>query len=134
MPAVDSFFDTNVVLYALSSEAAKKHRVADLLSRGGVLSTQVLAESANVMRRKWGRSIEEIRDFHDDITAACRVRLIGRDTVGLALRVAERYGFSIYDSLIVAAALEAGCATLYSEDMQDGQLIEGRLRVVNPFR
>lgn len=133
MQGAEPFYDTNVVLYALSADARRKERVADLLSRGGVLSTQVLAESANVMRRKFGIALAEIEEFHDALLRACRLRLIERDTIRAALHVAARYGFSVYDSLIVAAALEAGCDTLYSEDLQHGQVIEGRLSVVNPF-
>ena len=63
----------------------------------------------------------------------CQVELITLATVHVALEIRERYGFSWYDSLIVAAALESGCELLYSEDMQHGQVIEGRLRVINPF-
>ncbi|BBL77433.1 PIN domain-containing protein [Methylomagnum ishizawai] len=133
MPGDASFLDTNVVLYGLSTDLWRKERVADRLSDGGVLSTQVLAESANVMRRKFGRSVAEIEAFHDILLDTCRVRVIESATIRRALGVAERYGFSIYDSLIVATAMEAGCRTLYSEDMQHGQVIDHRLTIVNPF-
>ena len=65
--------------------------------------------------------------------AMCRVEVISLPTIHIALDILERYGFFWYDSLIVATALESGCDTLYSEDMQNGQLIEGRLRSINPF-
>lgn len=71
MSGVDPFFDTNVVLYALSADPGRKERVADRLSGGGVLSTQVLAESANGMRRKFGCGLDEIEMFHDALLAAC---------------------------------------------------------------
>jgi predicted nucleic acid-binding protein len=63
----------------------------------------------------------------------CTVELVTLPTVHVALDIRERYGFSWYDSLIVAAALESNCDLLYSEDMQHGQIIEGRLSIVNPF-
>jgi predicted nucleic acid-binding protein len=63
----------------------------------------------------------------------CRVEIISLVTIHTALDIWERYSFSWYDSLIVAAALEVGCDTIYSEDMQNGQEIEGRLHIINPF-
>ena len=134
MPDVNPFFDTNIVLYALSKDLPRKQQVAELLNDGCTLSTQVLAESANVMRRKFGCGMAEIESFHDALLDACRLQRIESATVRRALQVAGRYGFSIYDSLIVATALEAGCDTLYSEDLQHGQLIDNRLTVINPFR
>lgn len=133
MPAIDPFFDTNIVLYALSTDAGRKEWVAERMSQGGLLSTQVLAESANVMRRKFGRNVAEIEAFHDGLVRACRIQIIQPSTIRGALKIVGRYGFSFYDSLIMATALEAGCSILYSEDMQHGQMIEGLLRVVNPF-
>lgn len=65
--------------------------------------------------------------------AVCAIVPLALETHDLGLQIAERYGFSIYDALIVAAALRAGCRTLYSEDLQDGQTIDGRLVVRNPF-
>ena len=55
-------------------------------------------------------------------------------THDIGLKIAERYGLSVYDAMIVASALLAGCKTVLSEDMQDGQVLEGRLRIRNPFR
>lgn len=133
MPDDKPFFDTNVVLYSLSNEPWRKERVADLMSGGGVISTQVLAESANVMRRKFKLGIADIEAFHDALLGACRIRLVEPATVRRALEIVSRYGFSVYDSLIVATALEAGCATLYSEDLQHGQFIGATLAIINPF-
>jgi predicted nucleic acid-binding protein len=133
MPDIEPFFDTNILLYALSADEQRKERVADLLSTGGVLSTQVLAESANVMRRKFGCAVTEIEAFHEALLSVCRLRLIERETVRGALEIAGRYGFSVYDSLIISAAQEAGCTALFSEDMQHGQVIDTRLTIINPF-
>ena len=97
------------------------------------ISTQVLSETANVASKRLGLSVSEIRKLITSLEAMCRVEVISLVTIHAALDIRERYTFSWYDSLIVAAALEAGCDTLYSEDMQDGQEVEGRLRIVNPF-
>lgn len=133
MPDVEPFFDTNIILYALSDETRRKEQVVELLDNGCTLSTQVLAESANVMRRKFGCSLTEIEGFHDTLLGICRLQCIESTTIRQALLVAGRYGFSVYDSLIISTALDAGCATLYSEDMQHGQLIDNRLTIINPF-
>jgi predicted nucleic acid-binding protein len=73
-----------------------------------------------------GRLLTQVR-------AVCPVEAMSVDTHERAMQVAERYGFSIYDALIISAALLAGCSTLYSEDMQHGQVIERQLTIRNPF-
>jgi predicted nucleic acid-binding protein len=127
------FVDTNVVLYSLSDDASKRRRALTIMVDRPVLSLQVLNEAANVMRRKLGFTIAEIREVVLRWLVEGRLHPLAPSTLLSALDVAERYGFSHYDSLIVAAALEAGCVTLYSEDMQHGQVIDRRLTIINPF-
>jgi predicted nucleic acid-binding protein len=74
------------------------------------------------------------KSFLSTISDLLTVEPLTADTHATGLRLAERYGFAIYDSMIVAAALAADCGTLWSEDMQDGLLVDHRLRIVNPFR
>jgi predicted nucleic acid-binding protein len=127
------FFDTNVVLYAFSDDPRSSVAEA-LLSDGGDISVQVLNEFANIARRKLGFTWPQVGEALNAIrTLARAIHPVTLDTHASALRLAERYGFSLYDALIVAAALHARCATLYSEDMQDGLLVDGELRIVNPF-
>lgn len=133
MRGTDAFFDTNVLLYLLSGDSVKADRAEAILVQGGTISVQVLNEFAAVALRKRALSYPEIHEVLDPIRAICAVEPITLETHDLGLQVAERYGFSLYDSLIVAAALRAGCRTLYSEDLQDGQAIDGRLTVRNPF-
>ena len=95
---------------------------------------QVLNEFVAVATRKLGFSYSEIREVLEPIRAVCAVVPLTLETHNLGLHLAERYRFSLYDALIAAAALLAGCRTLYSEDLQDGQSIDGRLIVRNPFR
>lgn len=128
------FFDTNVVLYLLSADQAKADRAEELLAEGGIISVQVLNEFATVASRKLGMSWPEIREVLDQVRAVSIVEPLSAETHEHGLVVAERYGLSLYDSLIVAAALLSGCSTLYSEDMQHGQIIEGQLTICNPFR
>ena len=131
MSAADSFFDTNVLLYLLSKDAAKADLAEALLATGGVVSVQVLNEFASVATRKLAMTIPEIREILSTIRA-CVVRSLDIETHDLGLEMAERYGFSIYDGLIVAAAVRARCAILYTEDLQQGQVID-QLTIQNPF-
>lgn len=134
MKAAERFFDTNVLLYLLSADQDKADRAEAELTAGGSVSVQVLNEFASVASRKLGMPIPEIREALAAIRAVCRVEPVSEDTHDLGLKVAERYGLSVYDSMIVASALLAGCKSLLTEDMQDGQTFDGRLKVRNPFR
>lgn len=133
MNGSEDFFDTNVVLYLLSADTAKADRAEDLLALGGTISVQVLNEFVAVASRKLRMSLMEIREVLTQIRAVCAVEPITVETHERALRIADRYGMSIYDALIVSAALLAGCETLHSEDMQDGQVIDRKLTIRNPF-
>ncbi|WP_026608666.1 PIN domain-containing protein [Methylocaldum szegediense] len=128
-----SFFDTNVLLYLLSGDEVKADRAEAVVSQGGVISIQVLNEFVSIGVRKLGMSYAEIRDVLTPIRLICRIEPLSLETHDLGLQVAERYGFSMYDALTVASALLAGCDVLYTEDLQNGQLIEERLEVRNPF-
>ncbi|RXT52527.1 VapC toxin family PIN domain ribonuclease [Bosea sp. Tri-44] len=129
-----SFLDSNVVVYAFC-EDPRNALAEELLGRGCEISVQVLNEFANVARRKLGFSWAEITDAVEAITILSRtVHPLDLATHQEAVRLAERYGFSLYDALIVASALRAGCAVLYSEDMQHGLVIDERLRIENPFK
>jgi len=132
MSAADCFFDTNVLLYLLSKDAAKADRAEALLATGGTVSVQVLNEFASVATRKLAMTIPEIREILSTIRAVCVVRSLDIETHELGLEMAERYGFSIYDGLIVAAAVRAGSAILYTEDLQQGQVID-QVTIQNPF-
>ncbi len=134
MSAAEVFFDTNVVLYLLSADAAKADRAEDLLAAGGTISVQVLNEFAAVALRKLRMPWPEIREALAAIRSVCSVVPLSVDTHDRAVQIGERYGLSICDSLIVAAALLAGCKTLWSEDMQHGQVIEHVLTIRNPFK
>jgi len=127
------FFDTNVLLYLLSGDIDKAASVEGIVSNGGIISVQVLNEFASVAARKLGMTYAEIGEFLQTIRAVCKTKPLTVETHQLGLDIAERYGFSFYDSLIVSAALLADCSTLYSEDMQHGQKIENRMVITNPF-
>jgi predicted nucleic acid-binding protein len=133
MAGADTFFDTNVLLYLLSADTVKADRAEELLAIGGTVSVQVLNEFVSVASRKLHMTWPEIREVLTQVRAVCLVEAMSVDTHERAMQVAERHGFSIYDALIISAALLAGCSTLYSEDMQHGQVIERQLTIRNPF-
>ncbi len=129
-----TFLDTNVLIYAALQPDARSEKARLVVAAGGVISVQVLNEFAAVASRKlrkpWpeiDRALLAIRDLFPDprpLTAA---------THDAALDLAERLGCQFYDALILASALEAGCDTVLTEDLQHGQRIEGRLTIRNPF-
>jgi predicted nucleic acid-binding protein len=133
MSGVDSFFDTSVLLYLLSADPAKADRVEQLLENRGTISAQVLNEFAAVALRKLKMSVNEVREVLDGIRSVCSVEPVSVLTHERGLAIHERYGFSFYDSVLVATALIAGNRVLFSEDMQHAQLIDDQLRIVNPF-
>jgi predicted nucleic acid-binding protein len=132
MPA--SFFDSNVLAYLASGDSAKADRAEAVLRDGGAISVQVLNEIANVARRKMGMSWQETRGLLSLLRGLLTVHPLTIETHELGLALAERHQLAIYDALIAASALLAGCDRLWSEDMQDGMAIDRRLRIVNPFR
>jgi predicted nucleic acid-binding protein len=126
------FVDTNVVLYLLDN-GPKADRAEAILAQGPRISVQVLNEAMVNCRRKAGLNWDETGVFLSGIMALCPVEDLTVHTHEVGRALAERYGFAVYDSMIVAAALIAGCSTLYTEDMHDGLLVEEQLRLVNPF-
>jgi predicted nucleic acid-binding protein len=130
-----AFFDTNVFVYAIVQDDPRSEKAEELIAEGGMVSVQVLNEFVDVVRRKARMPWNEVRFAIENIKALCPNPLpITTDTHREAVAIAERSGYRIYDALIVAAALEARCTILYSEDMQDGQVIDKSLTIRNPFR
>jgi predicted nucleic acid-binding protein len=132
--SAEPFFDTNVLLYLLSGDHAKADRAESLLAEGGTVSVQVLNEFAAVASRKLKMTFAEISDVLVTVRAVCRVVPVTEEMHDLALRLASRHQFAFYDAVIVAASLLEGCGILVTEDLQDGQKIEGQLTIRNPFR
>ena len=127
-----AFFDTNVLVYTVTLDPRK--RQADrILRTGGIVSVQVLNEFANVARNKlrheWRTITYALEQFRLSFEAVCPLTL---DTHVAAVSLAEDNGLAFYDALIVASAIEAGCDTLYTEDMQHDRAIGG-LTIRNPF-
>ena len=126
------FFDTNVLLYILSQDVAKAGKAEALLKTGGIISVQALNEATNVLRRKHAMAWLDITNVLSLFRALLEVVPVTAAIHDSGLALAQRYSLSVYDAMIVAAALDSGCETLWCEDLQNGQTI-GRLQIRNPF-
>jgi predicted nucleic acid-binding protein len=128
-----NFFDSNVLLYLATLDQQRADRVEQLLRLGGIISVQILNEITNVARRKFAFSWIDTLTLLSTARAHLQVIPVTLDIHEAGLRLAGRYGFAVYDSFIVAAALATNCDRLWSEDMQHGLMVEKQLRIVNPF-
>jgi predicted nucleic acid-binding protein len=134
MRGAKAFFDTNVLIYAFAKDDPRGEIAETLLAGGGVVGVQTLNEFVAVAVRKLAIPWEEVLDALSAIRTLCPSPLpVTIETHDAALRIATSHGYHIYDSLVIAAARKASCSTLYSEDMHDGQVIDG-LTIRNPFR
>lgn len=137
--SAELFIDSNVLIYLFDdTDTRKSQRAEDIVRRSletgrGCISYQVVQETINVVTRKLNATREDAREFLDGVLAPLWRVNPTRSLYRRGLDLRQRYGFSFYDSLIVAAGLEAGCRTLFTEDLQHGQRVEG-LTVVDPFR
>lgn len=130
-----AFLDTNVLIYAMARGDPRRDPAQQLLERGGIISVQVLNEFVSVARRKYRLPWEDVIEALEAIRVLCPLPVpITLETHEAALTIAQRHGFHIYDALVAASALKAKCSVLYSEDLQDGQVVEKRLTIRNPFR
>src|SRR6202161_1952749 len=130
-----AFFDSNVLIYAMVSGDSRRERAQQLVAQGGVISVQVLNEFVAVARRKMRMPWENVTEAIDALRILFPSPVsITVDTHEAALKIAQQYRFGIYDAMIAASALEANCSTLYSEDLQDRQVIDGQLTIRNPFQ
>ncbi len=128
------FLDSNVIIYSFGVEENKKRIANELLKRKPAISFQVLNEISNVLHKKFRVRVREIKTAIDFLSKTGRVTAIGTKTILHALDIISTHGFSYYDSLIISSALECRCRVLYSEDLNDGQVINSRLKIVHPFK
>jgi predicted nucleic acid-binding protein len=129
---VSAFFDTNILVYAQQA-GGKADRARALFAAGGKISVQVLNEFTAVWRRKQRKDWREIAEAISDVLMTVDPPLaLTLDLYAAARTLAEDHQLPFYDALIVASAIEAGCDTLFTEDMQHDRKF-GRLAIVNPF-
>jgi predicted nucleic acid-binding protein len=127
------FADTNVAVYALDADPQRRAQAFAVMRRRPVISTQVVNEFLNVLTGKQRAPRDIAHRYARILLRRCEVVALTPQVVETAMQLGDRYQCSHWDALVIAAALLAGCDTLYSEDLQDGQVFEGRLTVKNPF-
>ncbi len=127
------FADTNLFIYAESQDQDKSFRAVAIIQAAPVISTQVINETVSVLIRKHGFLLSEAHEIAESLLDLCEVVAVNAHAIRKAIDLAKRYSLSHWDSLIIAAALLADCQTLFSEDMQHGQVFDNQLEVVNPF-
>ena len=132
------FFDTNILIYCYSVDEKDKQQIAlgliDRYNEKSKISTQVVNELSNILFKKFKLSSLEIENTILEIDNYLDIVNFDVKTQIKALKIKDKYKLQFYDSLIVATALENHCTVLYSEDMQDGFLIENTLTIINPFK
>jgi len=129
------FIDTNIIIYLYSEDEPCKKKKAESLFLGSepLISVQVINETANVCVRKFHLDSTSVGNILDELERYCKIVPITISSVRLALQIHEKYRFSYFDSLIAASAYEHHCSVVFTEDLQHDQLIDGQLRIINPF-
>ena len=130
-----AFIDTNILIYFVSNDEPKKTIAKDILINKTIyiISSKVIGEFFSVTRKKKILPSEDIIRFANEFMDIFDFVLIDKTTIKLSFDIHRRYKFSSWDSLIIASALENDCKILYTEDMQHDQLIDRKIRIVNPF-
>lgn len=126
--------DTNILIYAFGKQDDARKQVAiEIITKCNIISLQVVNETIYVLQRKFKFPNPELEKVADFIKQNFVISDLNMNTLDQTLKIAETYGFSFWDSMMVAAALNNHCSILYSEDLHHNQIIDGRLQIINPF-
>jgi predicted nucleic acid-binding protein len=127
------FADSNVIIYAVGKESAQRSKAQEIIANGVTVSTQVINETVSVLTRKQGLTLFAAHEIAESLLELTAIVPVEERTIREAIRLANRYQISHWDSLIIVAALLAECQILYSQDLQHGQVFDDQLKIVNPF-
>lgn len=130
------FIDTNILVYCYANdEPVKQQKALDVANEpDAFISTQILTELSNILKKKFSLDWQTVENVILEVSSNFNVYINMPATIEQACKIADKWQYLFYDSLVISAALSCNCKTLYSEDMQDGQLIEDELTIVNPFK
>ena len=128
------FLDSNILIYSQGNEPLKKETSLGLLKDNFYISTQVVNEFINARVKKFNDDKANAFKLANDILELCNLVIIDKETFKSCEVIFIKYGYSFYDSMIISAALKSECAILYSEDLSHNQIIEKKLKIVNPFK
>ena len=129
------FIDTNILLYAYSTEKNKQEIAQSIINTNNniYISKQVINETINILIKKFKLNIKDIINVVKELEKEFIILDFDIQTQLNALKLKQNYNLQFYDALIVSTALENSCTILYSEDMQDKLVIEKKLKIINPF-
>jgi len=130
------FLDTNILISLYSTEEKKQKRVLELLQNDdtSVISTQVLSEFCNILKKKFNFNTKQLNILLQDFEKNFLLHTTDIEQIKTALTISDRYKYSFYDALVIAGAIHSGCTLLFSEDLQHGQTILNKVKITNPFR
>ena len=130
------FLDTNILISLYSTEEKKQKRVLELLQNDdtSVISTQVLSEFCNILKKKFNFNTKQLNILLQDFEKNFLLHTTDIEQIKTALTISDRYKYSFYDALVIAGAIHSGCTLLFSEDLQHGQTIFNKVKITNPFR
>ena len=129
------FVDTNILVYFISDEKKKKLRARDIIftSEEVFVSSQVISEFVSVCFSKKLLKTDDVAAITNHFLEALSFVTVKESTIKKALQVKKKFLYSFWDSLVIASAMENNCSILYTEDMREGQVIDGKLTIINPF-
>jgi predicted nucleic acid-binding protein len=129
------FIDTNILIYLYSDDETEKQKKSQVLfdKYDCFISTQVLNEFCNVCIGKLNQSTEDVELAIDEIIERCTISLLEKNNIKQAIQIHKRYGYKYFDSLIIVSALNSDCKYLLTEDLSDGQIIDGKLKIINIY-
>ena len=126
--------DTNILIYLYDNVNGDKRSIAkNIISEDPNISAQVISEYLNTLKRLLKLPKQELLIKAARLFADCNITPITSNTLFLASELTDKYQFQLFDSIIVASALESRCDILYSEDMHHGLIVNNKLSIVNPF-
>jgi predicted nucleic acid-binding protein len=130
------FFDTNLIVYLYSVDELEKSNIVKSLMQNSepVISTQVINEFSNVSLKKYKQEIDDVINAIAELEDNFEIVLTGFEDIKKTLTLKKKYFFSYYDSLIIASAVLYKCNILYTEDLANNQVIENKIRIINPFK
>jgi predicted nucleic acid-binding protein len=132
-----AFFDTNIFIYLYANNEPAKQKISKAIidnAKECIINTQILNEINNVLIRKWQMPSDAVKAVQNDVRSIAKLEYITEDIIDKAVDLHYRYGFSYCDCLMLASVLDSDCEIIYTEDMNDQQVIDGILKICNPFK
>ena len=127
--------DTNILLYSIDKDDSRKLNIAvKLIENNPTIFSQNISEFMNVLLNKWKYPKAQLGLIVSEILDSCLLMSTSTRAYKNSFELIKKYDFQVFDSIIIASALEAGCTILYSEDMHNGLIIENQLEIINPFK